>query len=130
MPQRSILGPLLHLLFTSDVHTSNEYVTATFADDTALLAIGKTPEESTNSLERAINDVSNWTKKWRMKLYESISDHVDISYKDIPQRWLYLDNNIIPYSNGAKYLGMTFDAKLRWKEYVKKKKEALDFKFS
>ena len=43
VPQGSILGPLLYLLFTSDVATSNEYVTAKFADDTALLAIGKTP---------------------------------------------------------------------------------------
>ena len=33
------------------------------------------------------------------------------------------DNNIIPYSNSAKYLGMTLDAKLRWKEHVMKKKE-------
>ena len=130
VPQGSILGPLLYLLFTSDVPTSNEYVTATFADDTALLAIGKTPEESTNTLQTAINEVSNWTKKWRIKLNESKSVHVDFSYKDISQRSLYLDNNIIPYSNSAKYLGMTLDAKLRWKEHVKKKKEALDLKFS
>ena len=51
VPQRSILGPLLYLLYTSDIPTSNEYVAATFADDTALLAIGKTPEESTNTLQ-------------------------------------------------------------------------------
>ena len=29
-----------------------------------------------------------------------------------------LDNNIIQYSNSAKYLGMTLDAKLRWKQHV------------
>ena len=130
VPQGSILGPLLYLLFTSDVPTCNEYVTATFADDTALLAIGKTAEESMNTLQTAINEVSNWMKKWRIKLNESKSVHVDFSYKDISQRSLYLDNNIIPYSNSAKYLGMTLDAKLRWKEHVKKKKEALDLKFS
>ena len=67
-------------------------------------------------------------KNWRIKLNESKSIHVDFSYKDIPQRCLYLDNNRIPYSNSAKYLGITLDAKLRSKERVKKKKRSTGFK--
>ena len=34
-----------------------------------------------------------------------------------------------PYENKDKYLGMTLDTKLRWKEHVKKKKEKLNIKF-
>ena len=69
------------MFFTSDVPTSNEYVTATFADDTALLAIKKASEESTYTLQSAINEVSNCTKKWRIKLNESKSVHVDFDTK-------------------------------------------------
>lgn len=36
---------------------------------------------------------------------------------------------IIPYGNTVKYLGMTLDAKLKWKEHVKKKKEELNIKY-
>ena len=32
----------------------------------------------------------------------------------------------IPYANTAKYSGMTLDAKLKWKEYVKKKKTGVE----
>ena len=35
----------------------------------------------------------------------------------------------IPHSQTAKNLGMTLDAKLRWKVHVKKKREELDLKY-
>jgi hypothetical protein len=38
-------------------------------------------------------------------------------------------SHVVPYENTAKYLGMTLDAKLRWKPHVKKKKEELELKY-
>ena len=55
IPQGTILEPILYLIYTSDVPTSSNFFTATFADDTALLATGKSVEESSAVLQNAIN---------------------------------------------------------------------------
>jgi hypothetical protein len=38
---------------------------ATFADDTAVMAIGETVENSTRKLQAAVNKAAVWTRKWR-----------------------------------------------------------------
>jgi hypothetical protein len=40
-----------------------------------------------------------------------------------------MNGRTIPHSLTVKYLGMTLDAKLRWKVHVKKKREELGLKY-
>ena len=50
---------------------------ATFADVTALLAVDDNVLEATNKLQRAIDKVSERTKRWRIKLNEAKSTHIN-----------------------------------------------------
>src|SRR5262249_53892401 len=68
VPQGSVLGPILYLLFTWDLPKTQGVTNATFADDTANLATDKSVEKSTAKLQSSCNNVSNWTNKWRIKL--------------------------------------------------------------
>lgn len=129
VPQGSVLGPVLYLLYTCDIPVLENNTIATFADDTAIMAVGVTHEEAVEKLQAAINDVYDWTKKWRIKLNESKSTHIDFTNKKNAYHPVYINNNVIPYENVAKYLGMTLDTKLRWKAHVKKKRDELELRY-
>lgn len=129
VPQGSVLGPVIYLLYTSDIPELEHRTIATFADDTAVMAVGDTHEEAADKLQRSIDHISNWTKTWRIKLNETKSIHINFTNKKDRYIPIRMNNVNIPYANTAKYLGMTLDVRLRWKVHIKKKREELGIKY-
>jgi hypothetical protein len=95
---------------------------ATFADDATAMAVGETAENGTRKLQSAVNKVAIWTKN-ADKNSTNPNRYILTTNKKIRQQPIFINGIQIPYANSAKYLGMTLDAKLRWKEHIKKKRE-------
>jgi hypothetical protein len=47
------------------------FTTATFADDTAILATHEDPAIASMKLQATINKIEEWAKKWRIKINQS-----------------------------------------------------------
>ena len=67
VPQGSVLGPLLFVIFISDLDdcTKSISIMLKFADDTKLGNISVTEEDREN-LQTTINDLLSWSDKWCM----------------------------------------------------------------
>lgn len=118
VPQGSVLGPTLYLLYTADIPKYQGTKIAIFADDTSILATGINTRYATDKLQRAVNKIMDWAKRWRIKLNESKSQHINFTNRQELPLPITINQQRIPYVNTAKYLGITFDAKLRWKEHI------------
>jgi hypothetical protein len=65
VPQGSVRGPSLYLLYTADLPTSPESTTATFGDDTAVVAMDSDAAIASHKLQTNLLAIQNWFKGWR-----------------------------------------------------------------
>jgi len=120
VPQGSVFGPLLYLLYTSDIPTTPTTYIGTFADDTVILSRHYDPQIATDRLQEHLNLIQKWLQDWRIKVNETKSTQVIYTLRRAVSPRVYLNNIDIPRANVAKYLGLHLESKLTWKVHIKK----------
>lgn len=126
VPQGSVMGPILYLLFTSDLPQSDTAVIGTFADDTAVLAVHKNPDMASSLLQKYLIILCKWFKRWRIKTNETKSNHVTFTLNQGICPPVQMNQITLPQEKEVKYLGLYLDNKLKWHTHIKTKRKALD----
>ena len=106
MPQGTILGPLLYVLYTSDLPTSRETL-GKFADDTAIFATHEDPTIASLNLQEHLHIIEKWLKKWKIKANESKSSHLTFNLRKGHCPTVNANQSIVPQTEAVKYLGTT-----------------------
>jgi hypothetical protein len=112
VPQGSALGPLLYLPYTADLPTSPESTTATFANNTAVVAMDSDPAIALQKLQTDLLTIQDWFKKWRMKANESKSIHVTFATRRDTCPLVHINYVQLPQEEDVKDLGLHFDRRL------------------
>jgi hypothetical protein len=76
-----VLGPLLYLLYTAGLPTTNSTTIAKFADDTALLATNSDLALASQKLEYHLDLLQEWCDKWKIKINQKKSSQITFTTK-------------------------------------------------
>ena len=126
VPQGSILGPLLFLLFINDLplYTCNVF-TDLYADDTTLYFFHPSQDVIEQNFQTALNELQIWCKNNGMVLNSAKTKVMFVTTNQKRQR-LVNDNLKLFYNDDAlhtitndKILGVFVDNNLTWSEHVK-----------
>ena len=122
VPQGSVLGPLLFLLYINDLHTAiNSSETFHFADDTHLLNFSKKIEALCSKVSADLRSLICWLNANKISLNVQKTEFIIFHSKSKVlsfDPFLKVGGKKIFPSSSIKYLGVHLDKHLDWKSHV------------
>jgi hypothetical protein len=126
VPQGSILGPLLFLVYINDIVANIHCNIRLFADDTSLYLIVDHPDNTAGYLNSDIEKIMKWADTWLVTFNPTKTESFVISKKQIKPVHppLTMLNTNISSVTSHKHLGIVLSSDCGWKshtDYIKQK---------
>ena len=120
VPQGSVLGPILFLIYINDLPDTIKSKVRLFADDTAVY-IAVSSLEDAATLQRDLDRLCLWEDEWDMEFNPDKCTviHITRSKKPIPSSYV-LHGRVLETVPSAKYLGVNISSNLTWNDHIQK----------
>jgi len=118
VPQGSVLGPALFLLYINDLPDQITSKARLFADDCLVYREINSASDQ-DKLQKDLTILENWSTKWGMQFNPSKCTILKITRKQSPLLKFYsLNGVILQHANDATYLGVTITSDLSWSKHI------------
>ena len=123
VPQGSILGPLLFLIYMNDLSDGIISDVKLFTDDTSIFSTVYSTNKTADSLNNVLQKISEWAYKWKMSFNPDLTkqaQEVIFSRKLKKPLDPSIKFNNVPVQNASsqKHLGLILDDKLNFKSHA------------
>ena len=124
VPQGSILGPLLLLIYINDLTNDLSSSAKLFADDTSLFSVVFNVDATAKELNDDLAKVQDWALRWKMSFNPDISKQAQEvifsrKLKKTPHPPLMFNSNLVNKASSQKHLGIILDESLSFEEHLK-----------
>ena len=120
VPQGSILGPLLFLVYINDIVSDIDSSIRLFADDTTLYVIVDNPQHAAHRLNSDLQTINNWASTWLVSFNPDKTESLLISRKQNKRNHppVFMNNTQIQEVDSHKHLGITLSNDCTWHSHI------------
>ena len=119
VPQGSVLGPLLFMVYINDLVDNVQCDIKLYADDTTLYIATDDLDEGNRLLNTDLQTISDWSKQWLVTFCPKKTEfmHMTLKKRDQFQSPLF-DGQPLKIVESHKHLGVTLTSTLSWSEHI------------